>query len=137
MDALTTDQLNELLAKAKAATEGKWQQGGNYWNTAVVTKEGHSFVAGCGEHIMSERDASFIVASQPSTIIKLVEMVKELQARFDVQVRARQSDHVDFERIAEALGTSFCCGAETMKLVEVAQRAGAELQQLREQLEKK
>lgn len=66
--------LNELLAKAKAATPGSWITGeGSHWSLEVRSPK--QSVAFCGA-TNGLNDAAFIAAANPAVVIELCETMR-------------------------------------------------------------
>ena len=75
---LTTEQLADLRAKAEAATPGPWDSfadGTCIWERIKDLPEGH-----IGECYRAN-DTAYVVAANPATILKLLDMIEQLQEK--------------------------------------------------------
>lgn len=97
MDEFSVERVEELIAGL--GTGESWQRGGDYWDKQTVTAEGHTFIADCGNNIMTERVAEFIAAA-PSIARQLVRVMKENE---ELKKRvAELRDDLDFEGVTTA-----------------------------------
>lgn len=70
-------EVAEIEARLNAATpeNGTWQRGGDFWDKRTITDgHGKTYVADCGDNIMSDRIAEFI-ASSPVDIRRLLQLL--------------------------------------------------------------
>lgn len=105
--------LNDLEAKAKAATRGKWRSE-PLNNPKKIVANGF-LVAECfangKEHLETEANASYIAACSPETVLAFITALREAREVIVTRVRCDVTCGTNFENdVGENMGCT--CGAE-------------------------
>ena len=91
--------LEELKAKAEAATRGRWTKGNPRYGAVVTDIPAHEGFTEYGGYVVCEsakkQDVEFIAAANPHTVLALVKVVEATQ---------RFIRHID----APSFGSHFC-----------------------------
>lgn len=160
---LSDDEVSEIEARANAATEGPWTEYhrisprgahkqwhvGNKDGLCQITMHGHQrdyeFMAHAREDIpalcatvralsASLSKANEVVEEAVHTNTALREQLAEARKQRDGWERARRDDEYTFERIANSIGMSWCCMAETIELESRIQQMVAKCSDLQSRL---
>lgn len=100
--------LNDLEAKARAATAGRWRTHKKYPKSVHCGSVSKTVIIAACEHRlyrseeMCQADAAYIAAANPAAVLELIERVRELEATHNA---IRQRLHlVDGESYGELIG---------------------------------